>query len=99
MRAEPRTILRFLLENFEALRDLFQIQVEDGIVKREILKTICEKYNSNIQSQLIEYKILRNINNDFEFHSVYHNLIEFIISEFRPLLPETIEKYNSSISK
>jgi hypothetical protein len=99
MRAEPRTILRFLLENFEALRDLFQIQMEDGIVKKEFLKTVCDKYSCNIQSQLVEYKILRGINDDFEFHSVYQNLIEFIISEFKPLLPETIEKYNSSISK
>ncbi len=95
MRAEPRTILRFLLENFESLRDLYEIQLSDGIVKKEILKTIC----GNIQSQLLEYKILRTIDDDFEFHSVYQNLIEFIISEFKPLLPETIEKYNSSISK
>lgn len=99
MRAEPRTILRFLLENFEALRDLYECQLADGIVKKEILKTICGNYGSNIQSQLLEYKILRTIDDDFEFHSVYQNLIEFIICEFKPLLPETIEKYNSSISK
>lgn len=99
MRAEPRTILRFLLDNFESLRDLYEIQLADGIVKKEILKTICGNYGSNIQPQLIEYKILRYIDDDFEFHSVYQNLIEFIISEFKPLLPETIEKYNSSISK
>ncbi|MEI9808334.1 MAG: hypothetical protein WDO16_10955 [Bacteroidota bacterium] len=99
MRAEPKTILRFLLENFEALRDLFEIQSADGIVKKEILKTICEKYDSNIQYQLLDYKILHAINDDFEFHSVYLNLIEFVVSEFRPLLPETIEKYNTSISQ
>lgn len=99
MRAEPKTILRFLLENFEALRDLFDIQVSDGIVKKELLKTICEKYGSNIQNQLLDYKILRINNDDFEFHSVYFNLIEFVISEFKPLLPETIEKYHSSIAK
>lgn len=99
MRAEPKTILRFLLENFEALRDLFEIQSKDGIVRKEVLKTICEKYSSNIQNQLLDYKILHTINDDFEFHSVYLNLIEFIVSEFKPLLPETIEKYNSSISK
>jgi hypothetical protein len=87
------------LENFEALRDLFEIQSKDGIVRKEVLKTICEKYSSNIQNQLLDYKILHTINDDFEFHSVYLNLIEFIVSEFKPLLPETIEKYNSSISK
>lgn len=99
MRAEPRTILRFLLENFEPLRDLYECQLADGIVKKEILKAVCGNYGSNIQSQLLEYKILRIIDDDFEFHSVYQNLIEFIINEFKPLLPETIEKYNSSISK
>jgi len=99
MRAEPKTILRFLLENFEALRDLFEIQLSDGIVKKEILRTICDKYGSNIQVQLVDYKILRPINDDFEFHSAYFNLIEFITSQFKPLLPETIEKYYLSISK
>jgi hypothetical protein len=99
MRAEPKTILRFLWENFEAIRDLFEIQLGDGIVKKEVLKAVCIKSNTALYNNLIEYKILRSIGDDFEFHSVYANLIEFIISEFKPLLPETIEKYNTSISQ
>jgi hypothetical protein len=99
MRAEPKTILRFLLEHFESIRDLFEIQLDDGIVRKETLKTICDKSNSALYNNLIEYKILRRAGDDFEFHSVYANLIAFIISEFRPLLPETIQKYNTSISQ
>jgi len=99
MRAEPKTILRFLFEYFEPLRDLLEAQTADGLLRKEVLKKVCDSRNANIQNQLMEYKILRSINDDFEFHSVYKNLIEFIISEFRPLLPETIEKYNSSIYK
>lgn len=97
MRAEPKTILRFLLDNFEAIRDLFEMQLTEGIVKKEVFKTIC--VNNTIYNNLIDYKILRATGDDFEFHSVYGNLIEFIISEFKPLLPETIEKYNTSISQ
>lgn len=99
MRAEPKTILRFLFEYFEPLRDLLEAQTADGLIRKEILKAVCESRSVSIQNQLMDYKILRSINDDFEFHSVYKNLIEFIISEFRPLLPETIEKYNSSIYK
>lgn len=99
MRAEPKTILRFLLENFEAIRDIFEMQVADGLVKKEALNNICGKSSNTIYSNLLEYKILRRSGDDFELHSAYGNLVEFIISEFKPLLPETIEKYNTSISQ
>ena len=99
MQAEPRTILRFLLEYFDIISDLYETQSKDGVIAYEQLNHLLAKHNSDIKSQLLGYKILSSVNDNYEIRTVYYNLIEFILSEFKPLLPETIEKYHVSISE
>ena len=99
MKAEPRTILRFLLEYFDIINELYETQSKGGVIAYETLNLITSKHNSDIKSQLIDYKILSPVNDNYEIRTVYYNLIEFILSEFKPLLPETIEKYHVSISE
>lgn len=98
IKAEPKTILHFIWSYFDVLRELFDTQSKDGLIRKEALALILERNKRDIKSQLIEYKILRNINEDFELRDVYYKLIEFILFEFRPLLPEEIEKFGTSIS-
>ncbi len=97
MRAEPKTILNFLSNNFDIIKELFEIQTKDGIVKSELLNELLSENDSNILSKLIEYKFFKQVLNDYEIRPVYFKLLEFILSEFKPLLPETIEKYEHSI--
>ncbi|HMV07480.1 MAG TPA: hypothetical protein PKL56_11815 [Cyclobacteriaceae bacterium] len=99
IKAEPKTILYFIWNYFDIVRDLFDTQSKEGIIRKELLEIILEKNKKDIKSQLIEYKILRNINDDFELRDVYYKLVEFILLEFRPLLPEEIEKFKTSISE
>ncbi len=99
MKAEPKTILRFLLEHYDVIAELFETQSKDGIIAFEVLNLIVSKHESDIRSQLIEYKILSPVNDNYEIRTVYYNLIEFILSEFKPMLPETIEKYHTSIAE
>ncbi|MEO6902987.1 MAG: hypothetical protein ABI315_07520 [Bacteroidia bacterium] len=99
MQAEPRTILRFLLEYFDILNELYEIQTSEGIINHEILNETIKKHDSDIKSQLLDYKILTPVNADYEIRTVYYNLVEFILSEFKPMLPETIEKYHVSIAE
>ncbi len=99
MKAEPRTILRFLLEYFDVVNDLYEIQLTQGVIAYESLNQVTTKHNSDIKSQLIDYKIIVSVNDNFEIRTVYFNLIEFILSEFKPMLPETIEKYHVSIAE
>lgn len=98
MKAEPKTIIRFLLEYFDIVVDLFEIQSKEGVIPYEVLNKVIRKHGNDIKSQLLEYKVLSNVNDNFEIRNVYYNLIEFILSEFKPMLPETIEKYHLSIS-
>ena len=99
MKAEPKTILRFLLEYFDIVADLFETQSKEGIITYEVLNQITGKHGSDIKSQLLDYKILGAVNDNFEIRTVYYNLIEFVLSEFKPMLPETIEKYHVSIAE
>jgi len=99
MKAEPRTILRFLLEYFDIINDLYETQSKGGVITREMLNEITSKHNIDIKVQLQDYKILSAVNDNYEIRTVYYNLIEFILSEFKPMLPETIEKYHVSISE
>jgi hypothetical protein len=99
IKAEPKTILYFIWSYFDVLRELFDTQSQEGIIRKEALSLILERNKRDIKSQLIEYKILRSINDDFELRDVYYKLIEFILFEFRPLLPEEIEKFGTAISE
>ncbi|MGZ4056696.1 MAG: hypothetical protein ACXVPU_17620 [Bacteroidia bacterium] len=99
MKAEPKTILRFLLEHYDVIAELFETQSKEGIIAYEVLNQIVSKHESDIRGQLIEYKVLSPVNDNYEIRTVYYNLIEFILSEFKPMLPETIEKYHTSIAE
>ncbi|MFI5221654.1 MAG: hypothetical protein ACHQK8_04960 [Bacteroidia bacterium] len=98
MRAEPKTILYFLYNYYEPIRQLFEIQGKEGFIKKEKLETIFTDNDVEIFQQLHEYKILKKVGEDYEIRGVYFNFLEFIMNEFRPLLPETIEKFRFSIN-
>lgn len=99
IKAEPKAILYFIWNYFDVVRDLFDTQTNEGIIRKEILAIILDKHRKDIKPQLIEYKIIRPVNDDFELRDVYLKLIEFVLFEFRPLLPEEIEKFGNSISE
>ncbi|OYU94198.1 MAG: hypothetical protein CFE21_17360 [Bacteroidetes bacterium B1(2017)] len=97
-KAEPKTILNFLAGYFDSLKDLFDIQTSDGLIRKERLQEIMKERGEEILPQLLDYKIIRKLGDDYEFRDTYYKLFEFILNEFRPLLPETIQKYEQSIS-
>lgn len=99
IKAEPVSILRFLATYYDIIKELYNLQHKEGIIRHEELTEICRKYEHDIQSQLKEYKILRPINADYELRDVYYKLIEFILYEFKPMLPETFEKYYMSMNE
>jgi hypothetical protein len=98
MRTEPRTILNFLSTYFDIIKDLFDEQQREGLVKTEVLNIILAEHDHDILQKLVEYKFFKKIADDYEIRPVYFKMLEFILSEFKPLLPETIEKYEHSIN-
>ncbi len=79
MRIEPKTIIRFTLEYFDIIRDMFDAHVAEGLLKQEHLAEIFLKHNRNIEAQMLEYKLMRRIGNDFDLRSEYLNFLKFIL--------------------
>ncbi|WP_242928604.1 hypothetical protein [Pontibacter vulgaris] len=100
IKVEPVSILKFIATHFGIIRDLYETQKNERLIKREIFEIICSRNNAEgIRKQLFDYKIIKPVQEDYELRDIYFNLIEFLLYEFRPLLPDEIEKYGVAISE
>lgn len=96
MQAEPKTILNFLATHFDAMVYLFEKQNTEGSIPIRSFREFELRFGQ-IEHQLFDYKILRMVGDDAEFSGEIYNLFQFVLREFKPMLPEAIEKYNNSI--
>lgn len=99
LRAEPKTILYFIWNYYDVIKECFDLQKVAGVVKKEELDEITKRHDVHIVNQLFEYKILKQVNNDYELREVYFSLLEHVLYEFKPVLPESLEKYYLSIAE
>lgn len=99
IRAEPQSIFNYLAEHFDLLRKLFDIYDNDNnrIITQEQIDFEIKEYGKDVSKQLYEYKILKQQKNGFTINNIYLNIFRFILSKFKPLLPESINKFHESI--
>lgn len=97
LKSEPKTILQFLATHFDLLRQLFDIQVEHNIILKTQVSAALKEYESDVENQLLEYKILVEESDDYAINEPYLKLFGFVLQQFKPLLPEEIKKYGQSI--
>jgi len=97
IKSEPKTIVQYLANHFGLLRELFAIQVENELIEKEQLDNALKEYGRDIEGMLYDHKILKIQNENFVLNEPYFKLFEFILQEFKPLLPEEISKYDTSI--
>jgi len=97
IKSEPKSILQFLATHFDLLKELFDLQVKNETILKSQITEILKNYNSDIETQLLEHKLLVQQNDDYVINEPYFVLFEFILQQFKPLLPEEIEKYGQSI--
>jgi hypothetical protein len=86
-----------LANHFDLLRQLFDIQVKNEIILKNQVNDTLHEFESDIENQLFEHKILVQQNDDYVINEPYFVLFEFVLQQFKPLLPEEIEKYGQSI--
>jgi hypothetical protein len=98
LKAEPRTILSFLHTHFDVIKDLFSYQTSDGMITKEVYDMLIQKHGHTMNIRLREFRVVRSMGSDYEMRDVYYKLMEFLLFEFKPLLPETIEKYKTSVN-
>lgn len=96
-KSEPKSIVRFLATHFDLIRHLFDIQIHEGVITRQQVSDALSDWDSDVEDQLLEYRILTPQNDDFLISEPYFVLLEFILQQFKPLLPEEIDIYGQSI--
>lgn len=96
-KSEPKTILQFLATHFDLLKQLFEFQVKNDAISRSQISETLREFNSDIESQLFEHKLLVKQNDYYIINEPYFILFEFVLQKFKPLLPEEIEKFGQSI--
>lgn len=96
-KSEPKTILQFLATHFDVLRQFFDIQTKNEIITKSQVTETLKEFGSDIENQLFEHKLLVEQNDDYIINEPYFVLFEFILQQFKPLLPEEIEKFGQSI--
>jgi len=98
-KSEPKTIFQFLATYFDLLRQLFDIQVKNEIILQNQVDDTLKEFESEIETQLFEHKFLVEQNDDYVINEPYFELFEFVLQQFKPLLPEEIDKFGQSIRK
>jgi hypothetical protein len=64
MKTEPKSVIYFLWNYYEPLVELFEAQGREGFIKSEMIRAVCEKHGHDIEQKLVDYKVLKKINND-----------------------------------
>ncbi|UOY04965.1 hypothetical protein L0P88_13495 [Muricauda sp. SCSIO 64092] len=96
-KSEPKTILQFLATHFDLLRQLFDIQTKGEVILKSQVSDALKEFGSDVEQQLFDHKLLVQQNDDYVINEPYFVLFEFILQQFKPLLPEEIEKFGQSI--
>lgn len=96
-KSEPKSIVQFLATHFDLLRQLFDLQVKNEIILKRQVDITLEEFGNDVESQLFDHKILIEQNDDYIINEPYYVLFEFVLQQFKPLLPEEIEKFGQSI--
>ncbi|PHI18585.1 hypothetical protein CEQ90_17345 [Lewinellaceae bacterium SD302] len=97
LKAEPRTIMRFVEDNFGILGRLYRTQMKENIIPLESFEEITRHTGDTVTRRLSAYKLLRPVGDDFRLTEEVAAYLGFLIQEFKPLLPEQLRRYHNSI--
>ncbi len=96
-KSEPKTILQFWQLTLTCYGSFLIFKSKNEIILKSQVTETLEEFGSDIESQLFEHKILIEQSDDYVINEPYFVLFEFVLQQFKPLLPEEIEKFGQSI--
>lgn len=96
MRHSPVSILHFLANHYESLKQLFDYAKKSRIIAEEKLDQFGLK---DLRSKLMAYKVLRPIGEgNYRFEERYFDFFSFLTSDFSLDLPAQLAKYKHSLT-
>jgi hypothetical protein len=97
LRAEPRTIMRFVEDNYEVLTRLYRIQLKENLVNRDTFEQVTQHKGELVTRRLFDYRIVKELGDDYRLTEAVGEYLGFLMQEFKPLLPEQLYRYHTSI--
>jgi hypothetical protein len=97
LKAEPRTVMRFVEDNFGVLRRLYRVQLKENLIPADSFAEITRHKGDTVTRRLTAYKILRPVGDDYRLTEEVAGYLGFLMQEFKPLLPEQLRRYHASI--
>lgn len=97
LKAEPRTVMRFVEDNFQALSKLYRVQLKHNIIATESFDEITRHKGDIVTRRLTAFKLVRPIGDDYRLAEELGAYLGFLMQEFKPLLPEQLRRYHTSI--
>lgn len=97
LKAEPRTVMRFVEDNFEVLRRLYRVQLKENLIPADSFAEITRHKGDIVTRRLTAFKILRATGDDYRLDEAVAAYLGFLTREFKPLLPEQLRRYHASI--
>ena len=96
MRHSPVSILHFLANHYESIKQLFDYAKTSRMIPEEKLEQFGLK---ELRTKLIAYKILRPIGEEgYRFEERYFDFLSFLTSDFSLDLPAQLAKYKHSLT-
>ncbi len=97
LRAEPRTIMRFVEDNYEVLTRLYRIQLKENLISRETFELVTQHKGEVVTRRLFSFRIVQELGDDYRLAEAVGEYLGFLMQEFKPLLPEQLQRYHTSI--
>ena len=89
--------MRFIEDNFEALSQLYRIQLKKNVIPTESFDEVTRHKGDIVTRRLSAFKILRPVGDDYRLAEEVGAYLGFLMQEFKPLLPEQLRRYHTSI--
>lgn len=89
--------MRFIEDNFEALSQLYRIQLKKNIIPAESFDEVTRHKGDIVTRRLSAFKIMRPVGDDYRLAEEVGAYLGFLMQEFKPLLPEQLRRYHTSI--
>ncbi|NRB63943.1 MAG: hypothetical protein HRU40_13120 [Saprospiraceae bacterium] len=98
-KADPDKVLGFVEENFDFFQRLFLAQLDDNVVSGQNFEALVKGRGDITLKRLFEYKLLLPQFNDYRLSEPLRQFLGFLMSAYKPLLPEELDKYRVSMEE
>lgn len=99
LKVDPDKVMRFIEDNFGLVRGLFRAQLSENVVPQETFDRLTRSTSDVVVNRLFEYKILVGRYEGIRINEPVRAFLAYLLNEFKPLLPEELEKYRISFEE